>query len=289
MTAAAIGKFDALHRGHRALAGAAARMARPTVLVTFAVRAGILGWPDRPPLVAPCDRSRISDDWAAELETPVAWLELPFTDIRHLDPGGFLTLLRDRHGITAVAVGEDFRFGRDRAGDVAALRRLAGGLGLDVAVVAHVEHGGVVVSSSRIRQLIEEGDVAAAALQLGRPHRLVGRVARGDGRGRGLGFPTANCADCANLAPGPGVYAAWAEVEGRRLPAAVNIGRLPTIAAGRPLTVEAHLIGYAGDCYGCRIDLDFVARLRDERRFASLEGLKAQLARDVAEARRLLL
>lgn len=284
MTAVAIGKFDALHRGHRALAGAAVRMARPAALLTFTGMAEVLGWPLRPPLVAPSDRTRISGEWAQELGVPLDWLELPFADIRHLDPGAFLALLKERCGVTAVAVGEDFRFGRERGGDVAVLRRLASVLGIEVAVVAHVEHAGVAVSSSRIRQLLEAGDCAAVTAQLGRPHRLVGTVARGDGRGRALGFPTANCAACENLIPMPGVYACWAEVAGARHRAAVNIGRLPTIAADRPLTVEAHLIGYHGDCYDQRLSLDVVARLRDEQRFASLDALKAQLAVDVAAA-----
>lgn len=285
MTAVAIGKFDALHRGHRALAGAASRLDRPTALLTFSGMAEVLGWPDRPPLVAPQDRQRISDAWAAELETPLAWLELPFNTIRGLAPADFLSLLQQRHGVTAVAVGEDFRFGHGRSGDVDALRRLAAATGIAVAVVAHVEHAGAAVSSSRIRHLLEAGDVATAAMQLGRPHRLLGTVARGDGRGRGLGFPTANCAACANLIPGAGVYACWAEVAGVRHGAAVNIGRLPTIAADRPLTVEAHLLDYAGDCYDQPLALDFIARLRDEQRFASLDALKHQLAQDVDAAR----
>jgi riboflavin kinase/FMN adenylyltransferase len=136
-----------------------------------------------------------------------------------------------------------------------------------------------------VREALAQGDVATARACLGRPHRLVGTVARGDGRGRGIGFPTANCAERENQEPAPGVYAAIAEIAGERHPAAVNIGRLPTIAPDRPLTVEAHLIGFSRECYGERIALDVLARLREERRFGSLDELKAQIAKDVERAK----
>jgi riboflavin kinase/FMN adenylyltransferase len=145
-----------------------------------------------------------------------------------------------------------------------------------------VQVDGAVASSSRVREALAAGDVATAALCLGRPHRLVGTVVRGDGRGRRLGFPTANLGRPRNQAPAPGVYAARAVLPGGTWPAAVNVGVLPTVGADRPLTVEAHLIGYAGDCYGADLALDLTARIRDERRFASLDELKVQIARDIA-------
>jgi riboflavin kinase/FMN adenylyltransferase len=115
---------------------------------------------------------------------------------------------------------------------------------------------------------------------------VVGTVERGDGRGRAIGMPTANCGARENQEPAPGVYAGIAELDNRRWPAAINVGRNPTIAPDRPLTVEAHLVGYSGECYGSRLALDLVARLRDERRFPSLDALKEQIAADVREAAR---
>lgn len=283
MTAVALGKFDALHLGHRALAETVAALAPAPALLTFSGMAEVLGWPAREPLVATSDRPRIVTDWARLSRTTLGWIEQPFAAVRSLSPSDFIDFLRHDLAVTAVVVGEDFRFGRGRSGNADDLRRLAVAAGLAVAVVPHVAHQGVSVSSSRIRHLLESGEVTAAAAQLGRWHRVVGTVKRGDGRGRTLGFPTANCSARENLVPGVGVYACWAEINGARYPAALNIGYLPTISADRTLSVEAHLLGFSGDCYGQRLALDLVARVRDEQRFSSLEALKAQLARDVAQ------
>jgi riboflavin kinase/FMN adenylyltransferase len=288
MTAVAIGKFDALHLGHRALVQAAAAMADDTALLTFSGMAEELGWPMRSALVAVSDRARILDDWSRLIGKPLRWLERPFPTVRHLDPAAFITLLQQELAVTAVAVGEDFRFGHHRSGGTTDLQRLAPAAGMAVTVVAPVAYAGVAVSSSRIRGALAAGDVAAAMAQLGRPHRVVGRVTRGDGRGRSLGFPTANCGERENLVPAPGVYACWAEVGGQSHAAALNIGHLPTVGDDRPLTVEAHLLDFTGDCYGQRLALDVVARLRDERRFPSLDALKEQLARDVAQVRTIM-
>jgi riboflavin kinase/FMN adenylyltransferase len=281
--AVAIGKFDALHRGHFALVERAAALGRPTLL-TFSGQAESLGWEARLPLVAPDDRARVLAEWSAVLGVPIATHEMSFAEVRSLAPAEFFAHLRALVPLGAVVVGGDFRFGRNRAGDAGNLAELADMAGIASAIVPAVEAHGEVISSSRIRAALDHGDVAIARLLLGRPHRLLGTVARGDGRGRTLGFPTANCAGYANLMPAPGVYAAWAVLDGVRIPAAVNIGRLPTIGPDRPLTVEAHLIGWQGDCYDARLGLDFISRLRPERRFPSLAALTAQLAEDVRMA-----
>jgi riboflavin kinase/FMN adenylyltransferase len=285
--AAALGKFDALHLGHRALAARAAELAGAACLVSFAGMAAVLGWAPRLPLVAPGDRARVLAAWSAELCAPLGALELDFAAVRALAAGDFLELLRDRHGIATVVVGEDFRGGRDRSASAADLHELAQARGMRVAVVPAVAVAGEPVSSSRVREDLGAGRVREAAACLGRPHRLLGVVERGDARGRAIGFPTANCASLENQEPGVGVYAAWARLDagGDPIPAAVNVGHAPSLHADRRLIVEAHLIGWSGDCYGRRLALDFVARLRDEARFGSLEALTAQLARDVADAR----
>jgi riboflavin kinase/FMN adenylyltransferase len=269
MTAIAIGKFDALHLGHRALAQ------RAGLLVRLTGMARVFGWPERPPLVAPVDRVRVLADW---------WMQEREQDIgaiRDLDADGVMAWL-GRLGASRLIVGHDFRCGRDRSVDAAALRAR----GLPVDEVDAVQVGGAPASSSRIRAALERGDLAEAEACLGRPHRLCGTVRRGDGRGRTLGFPTCNLGACDNLVPRPGVYAARAVLAGDIVPAAVNIGRLPTVGGDRPLTVEAHLLGWTGDCYGATIGLDLVQRIRDERRFASLPDLRAQIAADVSAIRR---
>ena len=283
MTAFAIGKFDALHRGHFALAERAAAFATPRLL-TFSGMAQELGWPERRPLLAPNDRARVLAEWSQTLGATVAVVEVPFARIRGMSPREFIAHVRTTCGTQALVVGEDFRFGRDRGGDAATLRELATASGMQVAILPAVRHGDAVVSSSRVRAALADGDVTLTTALLGRPHRLLGTVERGDGRGRQLGIPTANLGERANQEPASGVYAAWAHLDGHRLPAALNVGRLPTVAGDRPLTVEAHLIGWSGDCYGRPLALDLVARLRGEQRFANLDELVAQIRSDIAAA-----
>ena len=277
--AIAVGKFDALHLGHRALAERAAGLGSPRLLRLTGL-AEAFGWPQRAPLVAEDDRARVLAGWAGHPDEAAA----AFAELRALDAAGFLDWLRRSHAATALIVGADFRCGRGRLAGVVELAPLCAARGLTLAVVEPVQVGGAAASSSRVREALAAGDVAAAARCLGRPHRLVGRVVRGDGRGRGLGFPTANLGQPRNQAPAPGVYAARAVIAGASWAAAVNVGVLPTLGADRPLTVEAHLLGYAGDCYGADLALDLTVRIRDERRFASLDALKAQIAVDVRTA-----
>lgn len=281
MTAFAIGKFDALHRGHFALVEAAATLGTPRLL-TFSGMAQELGWPVRTPLVAPDDRARILDEWSQALATTVSEVSLPFSQVRGMSPDEFVAHVQTACGATALVVGEDFRFGRDRGGDATALRTLAELHGLRAEIVPPVRHAGEVVSSSRVRVALAAGDVALASALLGRPHRLLGQVVRGDGRGRTIGIPTANLGVAANQVPGTGVYAAWAVLDEQRVMAALNIGHVPTAGAGRPQTVEAHLLGWSGDCYGRTLALDLIARIRGEHRFATLDALVAQIRTDIA-------
>ena len=286
--AIAIGKFDALHLGHRALAAAAAGLGAPALL-GFSGMAAELGWPERPPLVAASDRARVLEAWGKEFGWRLCLLELPFAEVRPLAPADFLALLRHRFSAAAVVVGADFRFGRGRAAGADELPTLAAALAMRTVVVPPVLDAGQPVSSSRVRAALAAGDCAIATRLLGRPHRLVGTVQRGDGRGRQLGFPTANCGKLQNQPPAAGVYAAHAWIAGDGpWPAAVNAGHLPTIGGGRAFSVEAHLLGFRKDCYGQRLELELIDRLREERAFASLDELKARIALDVAEVGRRL-
>lgn len=186
-----------------------------------------------------------------------------------------------------VVVGHDHGFGRKRSGDVGLLERIGSEMGFRVHQIgAHLE-GDLVVSSTKIRTAIEEGRVADAAVMLGRPYRMIQRVTQGDQRGRTIGFPTANLAPpSGKVLPMFGVYAADVRISGRQTVyrAAVNVGVRPTFGENAPL-VEVHLIDFEGDLYGQRLSVDFVRRVRAERRFDGLDALKTQLHDDVARCR----
>jgi riboflavin kinase / FMN adenylyltransferase len=184
-------------------------------------------------------------------------------------------------GAEKVSVGENFRFGAKAKGDP---EMLASRDEFEARVVPLVEVDGEIVSSSRVRSLIAAGEIDVANRCLGAPFLFEGPVVEGDGRGRTLGFPTANLVPPDDLAtPGHGVYAAFANGQ----PAAVNVGIRPTFETGRGLLIEAYLIDFDGDLYGKTLRIAFVARLRGERRFPSVEDLIAQMHRDVEEAREL--
>jgi len=190
-------------------------------------------------------------------------------------------ILVDTLGAERVSVGENFRFGAKAKGDP---EMLASREEFDSRVVPLVEVDGEIVSSTRIRSLVAAGEVETATSCLGAPFLLEGSVVEGDGRGRTLGFPTANLVPSDELvSPGHGVYAAFANGQ----PAAVNVGVRPTFETGRGLLVEAYLIDFEGDLYGQTLRVAFIARLRGERRFPSVEDLIAQMHRDVDEAREL--
>ncbi len=293
-SAVTIGAYDGVHLGHRALIArtrdAAGRLGCASAVVTF----------DRHPasVVRPQSAPRILTDLDQKLEL-LASTGVDVTVVVHFDheraaeePDQFVRevlvgILRSR----AVVVGEDFHFGRDRAGNVAMLRSLGDGLGFEVDGFGLLAQSGAVVSSTRIRALIAAGDVEGAAGLLGRPHQVRGSVVPGDARGRKLGFPTANVSVAANVAvPADGVYAAWyAGDDGARRGACVSVGRRPTFYddAGGSL-VEAHVLDFTGDLYGQRARVEFLARQRGQERFDSVDDLVAQMRVDVEQARRRL-
>ncbi|MHC5067266.1 MAG: riboflavin kinase [Planctomycetota bacterium] len=285
---AVIGKFDALHVGHRALFATAATMGEP-VLLSFTGMAEVLGWDQRAPILAAAQRDQVLAQWAHRFGCHLKQLHLPFADIRPLSAEAFVAYLAHDHGLDGVVVGDDFRFGCDRRGDATVLRHEAAKHGLMVCVVPAVTWNGAAVSTTRVRAALAGGDMVAVQHMLERHHRLYGTVGPGDGRGRGMGFATANVLNLANQAPATGVYAAWAYLRsGAAIPAAVNIGHQPTLGDERPLQVEAHLLDWQGDCYHQPLSLDLVARIRGEQRFADLAALTDQIGADVAAVRRLL-
>jgi riboflavin kinase/FMN adenylyltransferase len=214
---------------------------------------------------------------------------LAFTrELAAMEPEAFVKdVLVDRLAARQVVVGFNHRFGRGARGDAALLRELGarGGFGVDVIEPLTVDD--VPVSSTAIRAALGRGDLEAAVRMLGRPYTLPGKVVAGAGRGRTLGFPTANLAPDRPVLVAPGVYACTVEVGGQPRRAVVNVGVRPTFDE-KTLAVEAYLLDFSGDLYGQTVRLTFRSRVREERRFSSVDALRAQIADDVESARRRL-
>jgi riboflavin kinase / FMN adenylyltransferase len=270
----AIGTFDGVHVGHRAVIEGA-----DTVLTFEPHPLRILNPEAAPKLIMPFEIKRDVIEGLGVKELVVIPFDEQFTRIEAEEfIGGVLV---ERLGAQRVSVGENFRFGSRARGDPG---MLAAHDEFETRVVPLVEVDGETVSSSRIRALIAAGDVATAGRCLAAPFLLEGEVVEGDRRGRTLGFPTANLVpDDSLVVPGHGVYAGFAN----GAPAAINVGVRPMFHTGRGLLVEAYLIDYDGDLYGRRVRVAFIARLRGEKRFPSVDDLVAQMHRDVDEAREL--
>ena len=195
-------------------------------------------------------------------------------------------LARDLGHVQSLCVGANFVFGYKRGGNVELLRKLGAELKFTVHGMAAVSLDGRAVSSTRIREAIRAGDLDRVSQMLGRAYSLAGLVVRGDGLGHQLGFPTANLDPTGLALPPHGVYAVHAETGGKTYSAVLNIGLRPTLQNPNPqLRVEAHLIDFAGELYGQELELAFVDKLRPEAKFPSLAELRAQIARDILEAR----
>ena len=288
--AVAVGNFDGVHVGHAAIVGrlreAAERHRVPAVVLTFDPHPASILRPEQAPLplTTPARRAEL----LLALGVNAVCVQPADAALMALEAEAFYEgVLRGRFAARAVVEGQDFRFGARRRGDVAMLAALCGRDGVDLDVVPPVVIDGEAVSSSRIRTLVAAGRVAEAHTLMTAPYRLTGAVVVGARRGGTIGFPTANLAGIATLLPALGVYAAVAHVDGVAVPAAVHVG--PNVTFGETsVSVEAHLIGFAGDLYGRPLDVDFLDRVRDTRLFSSVEDLKAQLADDVAAARRIV-
>ena len=292
-----IGVFDGVHRGHQRIVERAAQVGKqrglPVVVITFDPHPDEVTRPgSHPPFLSSARRR-------AELLGGLgidAVCVLPFTlEFSRLAPDDFVrTVLVERMHAAVVVVGEDFRFGHKAAGDVQLLAKLGEKYEFTTEGMPLLVADGTTLSSTSIRQMLAEGDVAAAAKALGRPHRVEGVVVRGHQRGRALGFPTANLEMPPHTAiPGDGIYAGWLaslDDEGRdvqRWPAAISIGTNPTFGEGEQ-TVEAYALDRTDlDLYGVHAAIDFAARLRGTLRFDSVDALVEQMHRDVDQAREL--
>lgn len=191
-------------------------------------------------------------------------------------------LVRDFGKLDSICVGANFGFGHKRSGNVALLKKLGGELQFHVHGLSAVSLDGQAVSSTRIREAVRAGNLDDASQMLGRPYAICGKVIAGDKVGRTLGFPTANLDVSGLVLPPNGVYGAVTRYQGRLYRVALNIGIRPTVAEGRQLRVEGHLLDFEGDLYGRELELEIGEKLRDEKKFGSPQELKEQIAQDVA-------
>jgi riboflavin kinase/FMN adenylyltransferase len=285
----ALGNFDGVHLGHQEVLRRAVeegrRRGERVVAATFHPHPrSVLGAGDPPKLLTPLGlRTEILLGYGAD----DVWV-IPFDhELSRKAPERFVTdILVDEGGARVVVVGENFRFGYKAAGDFEDLQRLmreAGGSAVAVRV-RRGDHEGAI-SSTRIRALVSGGEVAEAASLLGRPYVLRGEVVVGDKRGRTIGFPTANVLPDADVVtPARGVYAGFVRVGEDEYAACTNVGVAPTFGRAES-RVEAYLLDFDGDLYGRVVDVSFVRRIREERRFSGIDELREQIQRDVEEAR----
>ncbi|MEY3876657.1 MAG: hypothetical protein RLZZ191_340 [Pseudomonadota bacterium] len=287
----ALGNFDGFHLGHQAVAGAAIQQAKaagkPAIIATFDPHPVRFFAPESPwfRLTTLDQRQRLFEKAGAD-----AMLVFDFdAELAATSAEDFIvSLLMDRLGISAVVTGEDFTFGHKRGGNIDVMRDLGAAHGLTSTAMGPVVDDGGVISSSRIRNALKDGDCATATALLTRPFTVEGIVQHGDKNGRLLGFPTANIDMGHYLRPRYGIYAVKGRLpDGRVLNGAANLGIRPTFDPPKEL-LEPHFFDFAEDLYGQNIEIEFHAFIRGEAKFDSLDALMAQMAQDCDEARRIL-
>lgn len=290
--AIALGNFDGLHAGHRAVIGSARaqaqRLGAPLGVATFEPAPRRFFQPDAPPfrLMTPVRRQLALDALGVD---ELHLLRFDAAMAGMTDREFCERVIVGEVGARAVSVGFDFRFGKGRMGDADSLRRHGADLGFDVAIVEEVRDGGAKVSSSGIREALERGDMEEAARALGGPWIFDGIVQHGEKRGRTLGFPTANMQLGEIVHPAHGVYAVWARADGEPQwrPGVASFGRTPTTGLRDPL-LEVVIFDWSGDLYGKRLHTAFESFLRPQSHFAGLNELVAAMNQDTASARALL-
>jgi riboflavin kinase/FMN adenylyltransferase len=289
----ALGNFDGVHRGHQLLVREALSHGREAGLgvtvATFDPHPIHILDPSRAPqaLMTLLQKGEVLEGLGVSRMAVIDFTR----ELAALTPSEFARMIvLGRLGARVVVAGSGFRFGRGRSGDVGTLSSLGDELGFRVSEVAPLIGAGQPVSSTRIRQALVVGDVAAARLLLGRPFANDGVVVAGDGRGRTLGIPTANVVRENEAVPADGIYAAWCRLRletggwGQAWPTVVSIGYRPTFA-GTEQRIEAHLMGFSGDLYGATLRIEYERRLREERRFEDVQALAAQIHADMDQAR----
>ena len=285
-----IGVFDGVHLGHKHLLSALLRQAGErgllSAVVTFRQHPEELLSSGKvlPFLTDITTRIKLLRGESVDIIVPLSFTaELARLDARH-----FIGLLQKYLKMQGLVIGSDFALGKGREGDTEALQQLGREMGFSVTVVPPLTINGVVVSSTAIRQSLADGDMKKFRELTGHPFSLHGKVVTGAGRGAGLGFPTANLDVSSGQAlPADGVYASLARINGKTFPSMTNIGKNPTFGANER-TIESYLVDYHGDLYGTEVQLDIVARLRGEKKFASVDELKRQVAEDVRRGKTIL-
>jgi riboflavin kinase/FMN adenylyltransferase len=284
----ALGNFDGLHRGHRKILDRVKRVAgehgATPVVMTFDPHPPRVVRPDKAPPLLMTKAQRLEGLAAAGIQGAAI---VRFThELSMWDPEMFVrTVLVDWLHVSEVWVGANFLFGHDRSGNFSLLRALGARYGFRAEKIDPIRYKDFVVSSTRVRRLVGEGRVDEAGALLGHQYFIDGTVMTGDRRGRTIGFPTANLCTDNELLPPHGVYATTARLDGVVYPSVTNIGVRPTVDASGRTVVETHVFNFDRDVYGVSLRIGFVQRLRDERRFESLDALKEQIAADVRRAR----
>jgi len=286
-----VGVFDGVHRGHQEIikkltADAHENDASAVVLTFDPHPAAVLTGHEIKCLTLPDERA----DLLGELGVDVVITERFTRELSAVTAYDFMSRLTRQLGLRRLLIGYDFALGKGREGNAARLTEIGSELGYTVEVVPALSDESGVISSTAIRKLIEVGNVAEAARLLGHPYSLHGPVIHGDGRGKTINVPTANIAySHEKMIPAKGIYACWADLDGQRHRAAINIGTNPTFTPDKKTpNVEAHLLDVRRDIYGEDIRLEFVARLRDEMRFDSVDPLVKQIWKDVEDTRKIL-
>lgn len=288
-----IGNFDGVHRGHQQmiakLVELAAENSAPAVVLTFNPHPIRLLAPEKvPPSLSTLQRKSellhsFGVDHVVAVPTTAQLLSLTATEF-------FDTVVRDSLNAVGMVEGPNFHFGKNRGGDVEFLSELCDKHGMSCSILEPVSCGSapdsMMISSSVVRSAISDGRLTEAVALLGRPYQIRGRVVHGDGRGRSLGYPTANLTDVETLLPPDGVYAGWSDVDGKVFPAAINIGGNPTFDE-HERKIEVHLIGYQGDAYNAHLHVNLLAEIRGVMKFDSVETLTNQIKTDVAKAVRI--
>ena len=286
--AVAVGNFDGVHRGHAKLIEQLLEMARqlngPAIVLTFDPPPVAILVPDRPPTLPLTSIQRraallgkLGVTALCAYPTDRALLSLSAEDF-------FRQMIVEAMGAKAMVEGPNFRFGKGRGGDTEILAKLCADTGVDLRIVPAQNDAGMMISSTRIRELLSQGAIETANAMLTEPYVIEGIVAKGSQRGRDLGFPTANLAHLRSLTPGFGVYAGSVQIQGQPHVAAVNIGPNPTFGESQA-KVEVHVLDWNGDIYGEDLACTLLAKIRDVRRFESVDLLKEQLREDIAECR----
>ncbi len=285
---ATIGNFDGVHLGHQAVLGQlaeqAAAMCLPTTVITFEPQPQeYFSQGEIPPrLTRFREKLKALQRFSVDRVLCLAFNRA----LAEMEAEAFIrNVLVDGLGLRYLVVGDDFRFGKGRRGDFAMLQQAGKEYGFEVVHMHTFSLDGERVSSTRIREALLEGNLARAAQMLGRPYRMCGRVAHGDKLGRTIGFPTANIFLHRKKAPVDGVFAVeMFGIQGEPVAGVANVGTRPTVEGTRSL-LEVHLFDFSAEIYGRHVHVDFLHRIREERRFESFEALKAQILRDAEQAR----